>query len=103
MIASPSTTFTFSVAWTKSRKVFCSYLDSLIPTAGCQNAASWCLDPFDTLYGCVVLGDLGRLASRNIEGASSFVCATRKYLVSILWNMARGVSIPKPRRSEVEP
>ena len=61
-----------------------SYLDSFIPRTGGKNAALGRLEPFDDLDRRVVLGDLLRLSSLDVEKTRSIVTATRNNLVPFL-------------------
>ena len=61
-----------------------NYLDSFVPRAGGENAALWCLEPFDDFHRCVMLRDLLRLSSLDIIETRSIVTPTRYDLVTFL-------------------
>jgi hypothetical protein len=61
-----------------------TYFDGLVPTAGCQNATLWCLDPLHNLHRCIVLCHLLGLSIRDIKHACSIVCTPRNHFVTLL-------------------
>jgi len=75
-----------SVAKSK-REVIAGYLDCFVPRACDENAALGCLEPFNDLDRCVVLGDLLGLPGLNIVDTRRIVAATRDDLVPFLWSM----------------
>jgi hypothetical protein len=60
------------------------YPDSFVPRTGSKNATLGRLEPFDDLDRRVVLGDLLRLSSLNVENTRGIVTATRNDLVPFL-------------------
>jgi len=61
-----------------------SYLDSFVPRTGGKDAALGRFEPFDNLDRRVMLGDLLRLSSLDVEKTRSIVTTTRNNLVPVL-------------------
>jgi len=81
VISDPSTNASQVIADTKDLKI---YFDCLVPAPSSQNSHLRSLDPLDNLDRRVMLGNLCRLTSRDIEHTTGVVSTTRKYLGTVL-------------------
>jgi hypothetical protein len=61
-----------------------AHFDGLIPTASCQNATLWCLNPLYNLNRGIMLCHLLRLSIRDIKHACSIVGTPRNHFVTLL-------------------